>query len=56
LEDSLLSSSQKPKDTKPYDRERILARKKIKEQEQRAEKNKKVEEARTRSPQLLLRR
>jgi hypothetical protein len=41
----LLSSSQKPKDTKPYDRERLWAKKKMKEQQQRLEKNEKVEDA-----------
>ena len=41
----MLSSNHKPKDTKPYDRERIWAKKKMKDQQQRLEKNKKVEEA-----------
>jgi hypothetical protein len=45
LEDSLLSSSQKPKNTKPYDRERLWAKKKMKEEQQRLEKNEKIEEA-----------
>lgn len=41
----MLSSSHKPKDTKPYDRERLWVRKKMKDQQQRLEKNRKVEEA-----------
>jgi hypothetical protein len=51
LEDSLLSSSQKPRDTRAYDRERIWAQKKMKEQ-QRVDKDGVVAEACT-QPQLL---
>ncbi len=50
----MLSSSQKPKDTKPYDRERLWAKKKMKEQQQRLEKNEKVKDACKHSRQLHL--
>jgi hypothetical protein len=45
LEDSLLSSTRRPKDTKPYEWDRISAKKKMKQDKQAVEKDKQIEEA-----------
>jgi hypothetical protein len=45
LEDSLLSSTRRPKDTKSYEWDRISAKKKMKEEKQAVEKDKQVQKA-----------